>query len=160
MAPALRQKKFKVEIRFTVRMDEIEAEPANPSFAWQLQQALLKDEPALSRLMQSAMFNKLQGYADYLAAQDELTSLKEAAQALLTEDHGEAVPRGADFTQDTRPLRISCMNVRMDDSTIQEQVTPGEGDCQWQMVWQDLRPNSTLGLLFEMLAIPTTPIFL
>ncbi len=68
MAPTLCQKKFKVELALTVTMDEVDAEPSNQAFAWQLQQALLRDETALSRLMLSAMLNKLQGYADYLAA--------------------------------------------------------------------------------------------
>lgn len=155
MAPALRQKKFKVEFEFTVSMDEVDPQESMPSLARQLQQALLADDSALSRLMLSAVLNKLQGYADYLADQDDLAPLKKIAQAIEPGD--QVLPAGADFSAETRALRTSAMQVRIDSSAIQEEIHPGAGEAaQWQPVWRDLRPESELGRLFEQLAIPTT----
>ncbi|RPJ50817.1 MAG: hypothetical protein EHM21_04160 [Chloroflexi bacterium] len=157
MAPALRQKKLKLELTFTVNMAEIESDFPHPSLARRLQQALLNDETALTRLMVGAMLNELHGYADYLADQDSLPMLKEAAQALPSGDPQLPISDFA-FAQETSPLRITCMNARLESSAIQEQVNPGNGECAWHTVWRDLRPDSALGLLFEQLAIPTTPI--
>ncbi len=153
MAAALRQKKFKVEITLTVAMEEVDAELF---FSHQLQQALLQDETVLSRLMLSAALYKLQGYADYLAAQDDLLPLRKAEHAL--EPMNQPAPSGVDFAGETRALRTCCLDVQINSSAIREEVRPGKGEGHWQPVWRDLRPESPLGRLFERLAIPTTPL--
>lgn len=157
MATPLRQKKIKVELTLSVAMNEVEV-VSQDAFLQRLQQALLRDETALSRLMISAVVNKLQGYADYLAAQDDLSPLMKAAKALPPEEEHAPVSLGTNFAEETRPLRSACMDVQMISSTISEEVNAAEETPRWQPIWRDLRLESPLGQLFKKLGIPSRPV--
>lgn len=158
MATTLRQKKIKVEFTLTVTMKEVDAESTQNAFLQKLQQALLNDETALSRLMICAVVNQLQGYTDYLAAQDDLSPLLKVGKTLAPDEGNAYISLGSDFAEETRPLRNACMEVQMLSSTIAEDVKTTEGDHQWRPIWRDLRLESPLGQVFEKLGIPSVPV--
>ncbi|HEY3344848.1 MAG TPA: hypothetical protein VGJ97_07965 [Anaerolineaceae bacterium] len=164
MTQPLIQKTFKMEIEFTVSMDGIAgADPAadaagDLSTSLQtLQRALVEHEPVLRQQMLAAVFNKLQEYSDYLAAQDSLTPLMALAAGLDTQDQDAFGTTRADFLDATRTLRTASLTARVSDCSIQEQVTCA-GDCPtWQPAWTDLRPHSDLGHMLEALCVPVAP---
>jgi hypothetical protein len=164
MTQPLIQKTFKMEIEFTVSMDGIPgADPAADSAGdlipslQSLQRALVECEPVLRQQMLAAVFNKLQEYSDYLAAQDSLTPLMALAAGLDAQDQEPLGTTRADFLDATRPLRTASLTARVSDCSILEQMTH-PGDCPtWQTSWTDLRPHSDLGRQLEALCVPVAP---
>jgi hypothetical protein len=162
MSQVLAQKTFKVELEFTVQMHELEEHKpgdrypgSRMHFLKQLQKALLKDEPALLRQMVAALLNKLQDYADYLAAQNNLLSLKKAADSMNPADRAYQDDTFETFGDLTRAVRISAMDARLEHSTIQEKSTCG--DCSPDRpVWEDLRQGTEYGKLLAKFVNPAT----
>lgn len=152
MAAPLLQKKFRMELDFTVTMDSIEEYYSNASapnqalpYLQQLQAALLNDGPALLRLIQARLVNQLQEYTDHLAGQDSLEGLRRLDASLQAEDPDgfESIP--LDLTLLSRPIRISTLDACLSGSSISEAQLDAEGLPHWLPVWADLLPQSPLG---------------
>jgi hypothetical protein len=164
MTKKLAQKTFKVEIEITVDMEEVEEEHLPTQGAAdrlthlkRLQQALLKNEAALTEQMLSAALDKLQEYLDYLVTQDNMRSLEKVADSLEREERQYFEKNEGDFTWLTRPLRQSSLVVRLESGTVHERVNGGEAEAGWQTVWSDLMQESKLTGLLEQLSI-TVPL--
>ena len=160
MAKRVARKTFKVELEFTVDMEELgEEHLASPGDPQQLpclkrlQEILLKNEAALSEQMLSAALGQLQEYMDYLVTQDDLNSLAKAADRLDREDRKFFEKHECDFAELTRPLRCSSLSVRLDGSTIHEKVEDAQAEEGWQPIWSDLMPQAELNRLPEELSI-------
>ena len=108
------QKTFKMELEFTVTMDELGEEHLGSSdicctlpLLKQLQQALVKHEPALIRQMLAGAVSKLQEYADYLASQNTVETLKQVVATLEPEEQeyfAEAGDQFSDLANARKPL--------------------------------------------------------
>jgi hypothetical protein len=150
------RKTYKIELVMTVTADEVGEEHlcANDPEALRhlqtLQQALLKNEPALLRHLLAAVFVKMQEYSDDLTGQDDLTSLMEAADELEPEDRDFFKKSPAALT---RPLRTSTLSVSLEKSSISEKAPGDEAEDEWRSVWSDLRPESELA---RWMAEPTS----
>jgi len=165
MANPLSQKTFKMEFEFSVAMDEVGEEhlgtidpDLNLAYLKKLQQALAGDETALVRQMLRAALVKLQEYADYLAAQDCLTPLIQAAARLEEDDQALPGSSRSDLLDLTRPIRVNSLAARLERGAIHEQISVGEGESRWEPVWTDLRPGTEFGRMLDRYAIPTAPV--
>ncbi len=157
----LSQKTFKMELEFAVTMDELGEEHLGSSdicctlpLLKQLQQALLNHEPALLRQMLAGALSKLQEYTDYLAAQSPVDSLKQVAETLEPEEREYFDESGDQFTNLTRPIRLSSISTHLVSSTIQEKVATPEGDGGLKPVWTDLFPETEFGKQLARLSPP------
>jgi hypothetical protein len=160
MAKKLAQKTFKIEFEITVEMEEVGQEhlhanqPARLLPRLQrLQQALLNDEPALLELMSAAALNKLQGYLDYVATQDDLAALFQVASSLYARDQDFFQKYRCDFADLTRPVRVSSLTSRLNRSVVEERTTGAAGETEWEPVWSDLLAESALGRLLAKMSI-------
>jgi len=164
MTTPLSQKKFKMEIEFTVTMNAVEDDASGkkepdgsfPSVN-RLQQALADDDVILAQQMITAAFVKLQEYADFVAGQDSLSPLLTLAASLAPcEQEGFGLTR-SDFIEATRQLRVSSLSANIDGSSVAELI-PGESGCPvWRQVWSDLRPGTELGRWMEHFYVPVAP---
>jgi hypothetical protein len=161
MPHALSQKTFKMELEFTVTMAELGEEHLGNSdicctlpLLKQLQQALVNHEPALLRQMLAGAVSKLQEYADYLATQSTEESLKQVAETLEPEEREYFEESGDQFTNLTRPIRISSISTRLVNSAIQEKVVSPEGESTLKPVWNDLYPETEFGKQLARLSPP------
>jgi hypothetical protein len=166
MAQELSRQTFKLELEFTVAMDQITAQEvdcceAQRHLPWlaHLQQALLASEPALLRLMFSAIVGKLQSYSDFLAGQDDLAPLNAVASGLDPVDLSDDDLPAGDFADLTRPLRTAAFSAHLQRAELYEQASPApDGQASpWKAVWKDLRLGTRIGKLFEQLHIPAAP---
>jgi hypothetical protein len=155
------QKTFKMEIEFTVTMDELGEEHLSGDevcctlpLLKQLQQALLKHEPALNRHMLAGAISKLQEYADYLAAQSSVYSLKQVAETLEPEEREFFEESDNQFSNLTRPIRLSSITTHLVSSAIQEKVPGLEGGSSLKPVWTDLYPETEFGRRLARIAPP------
>jgi hypothetical protein len=163
MSTPLAQKTFKMELEFTVTMNELEGEQSDDSasnrklsFLKLLQKAVVQDEPALLRQMLGAILTKLQEYADYLAFQSNILSLKKVAAAMNPEDRAfwdESIENFADLT---RPLRITSFSTQLGYGTVREKLESEECQPKYKLVWDDLRLGTEYGKLLEKYANPAT----
>ena len=155
------QKTFRMELEFTVTMNELEGEHPGDSaanrrlsFLKLLQKAVVQNEPALIRQLLGAVLNKLQDYVDYLSGQNTLLSLSKVAAALPPEERAYLEETHENFADLTRPLRITSISTRLEHSTIQE--TTGSDECASgaKPVWDDLRQGTEYGRLLEKYSNP------
>ena len=163
MTSPLAQKTFKLELEFTVTMDELTPEHLGSKeqsyhlpFLQRLQQALVEHEPDLVRHMLTAVQNKLQEYADYLAAQGDIKPLQRVAQTLEPDVHDFFEQPEAEFALLTRSLRLSSMTTRLNRSTVHEVNCCGESESVPRQVWADLRRDGEVGSLMEKMGIAET----
>ncbi len=163
MTSPLAQKTFKLELEFTVTMDELTPEHLGSKessyhlpFLQRLQQALVDHEPDLIRHMLTAVHNKLQEYVDYLAAQEDINPLRKVVQALEPDEREFFEQPEAEFAVLTRSLRLSSMTTRLNRSTIHEVNCCGENENAPRQVWSDLRRDGEVGLLMEKMGIAET----
>ena len=163
MTSPLAQKTFKLELEFTVTMDELT--PAHLGsrelshhfpFLQRLQQALLEHEPDLIRHMLISVQNKLQEYADYLAAQGDIKPLMKVAQTLESDVRDFFEQPEAQFAQATRPIRLASMTTRLNHSTIHELNCCAEEGAPPRQVWADLRREGEVGFLMEKMGVAET----
>ncbi len=166
MANKVAQKTFKVELEITVDMHEVGEEHLSiPGASHQLphlkrlQEALLSNEAALTEQMLAVVLGKLQEYLDYVVNQDDLSSLEKVVNTLDREDRKFFEKHKSDFAGLTRPMRRSCLSVRLDASTIHEMVNAAEAERGWQPVWNDLLPESELSKLLEKLSISVPQVY-
>jgi hypothetical protein len=164
MARQLSQKKFKLEIEFTVTMNAVEDDASgkngpdgsNASLEG-LQKALAENDVVLAQQMIAAAFVKLQEYTDYIAGQDNVSPLIALSASLEPAEQETLGLTRSDFLDATRQLRTNGLNANVDGSSVVELV-PGEGGCPvWRQVWSDLRPGTELGRLMEHFYIPVAP---
>ena len=161
MPHPISQKTFKMELEFTVTMDELGEEHLGSSdicctlpLLKQLQLALVAHEPALLRHLLAGALSKLQEYADYLAGQGTVEALKEVAETLEPEEREYFEESGNQFTNLTRPIRVSSISTRLVSSTIQEKVPATEGKVELKPVWNDLYPQTEFGKQLARLSPP------
>ena len=159
----LSQKTFKMELEFTVTMDELTEEHLDKDelkqplpFLQCLQQALLHHEPSLIRHMLAAVQNKLQEYADYLAAQGEIKPLTKVARTLEPDIRDFFEQSEAQFAQITRPIRFSSMTARLNHSTIYEVDCCAGPKNAPRQVWADMRLGGEYGPLMEKMGVAET----
>lgn len=164
MPGQITHKQFKLQIEFTVAMEDVgerqstEAGDASPDSLKWLQLALLGDEAALVRQMLAAGFGRLQDYADYLAGQDAVTPLAKLAADLRLEDPALSGASLNEFADATRPLRIDSFTASIDGCTIQQKVETGTEETLWQPVWSDLQAKTDLGRQLRQYGIPSAPL--
>jgi len=165
MAQECSCKTFKLELEFTVAVDEITAghldgceEQRQLPWLKRLQQALLGSETALRRAMFAAIAGKLQAYSDFLAGQDDLASLEAVAGEMDGADLPSMDFPEGDFADLTRPLR-GTISARIQHAALYEQAPNpvNMGSAPWRPVWKDLRLGTRIGRLFEQLNIPAAP---
>ncbi len=154
-------KTFRMELEFTVTMNELEGEhpgdsPANRrlSFLKLLQKAVVQNEPALIRQMLGSVLNKLQDYVDYLSGQNTLLSLNQVAAAMPPEERAYLEETHENFADLTRPLRITSISTHLEHSAIQETTGCGECASTPKAVWDDLRQGTEYGRLLEKYSNP------
>ena len=162
MADPILQKTYKIEITISVRMAEVgESHPDQPGQGdelqalRQLQQALVQDEPTLSRQMLATAFGQLQEYLDHQTAADPCQELRQLAERLETTQPDLAFPDGADFADLTRPLRVGCMSAEIQSSQVLEKVCRGDAPPDWKLAWDDLLHSSELGRQMADFGIPS-----
>ena len=158
--PAL-QRTYKVEIEITVQMDEVggehlaETSPEGALFSLKaLQQALLADEPELTRQLLSAVTCRLQEYTDRLAEEGSQSPLARLAEQLDLENPAVHPPYDQDFADFTRPLRAGCISARVERSLIQEKTCCETAEPGWKPVREDLILTSELGRALSGYGVP------
>ncbi len=163
MSNPIVQKTFRMELEFTVTMNELEGEHPGDSavnrrlsFLKLLQKAVVQDEPALIRQMLGAVLNKLQEYVDYLSGQSTLLSLKKVAAAMPSEERAYLDDTRENFADLTRPLRITSISTRLEHSTVQETTACDPCAPSAKPVWDDLRQGTEYGRLLEKYSNPAT----
>jgi hypothetical protein len=145
MAAPLSQKTFKLELEFTVTVEELDEKHLAPNippqalpYLKQLQEAMVKDEQALLQQIMTQITAKLQQYTDHLAAQEDLTNLKQIDANLEIDDRDCFNPSDRDFSELTRPIRISAIKTELESCTLDEKIQDPQGNIQLEPTWSDL----------------------
>ncbi len=152
MAAAASRKKFRMELEFTVTMDEVSEQHLNANIPPQalpylkhVQEALLSDENVLYQQILLNLVSQIQTYTDGLARQDNPNYLNRIDAAQGQDDSTGNPPPDIDFGLLTHPIRVSCLTSSLTDSKLSEEKTGQQGETRWETVWRDLRPQSELG---------------
>ena len=164
MAASLSQKTFKLELEFSVNIEELDKQHLYPNlppealpYLKRLQEALVKDEPALIQQIMTQIVAKLQQYADHLAAQDNLASLKQIDANLEVEECACFNPSDLDFSELTRPIRVSAIETELESCTLNEKVQEPQGELHWEAAWRDLWKQSEFVRLAGKYPLHPTP---
>jgi hypothetical protein len=163
MAAPLSKKTFKLELEFTVSMEELGEKHLTPNlpsealpYLKQLQESLVENEPALLQQIMTQIAAKLQQYTDHLAAQNNLALLKQIDATLEVDDCTWFNPSDHDFSELTRPVRISAMKTELESCTLDERVQDPQGKVYWEAAWNDLWMQSQLVRLAGKYPAPAT----
>jgi hypothetical protein len=155
------QKKYHFEIEITVQVDEIGEEHLQKDQAAgllarlkRLQQALMDDGPALTNQMRAAAAEKLQEYMDGAVTQGTLAELSRLAEQLDPEDQDYFAEHLAEFSDLTRPLRLSCQKAHITKSRVYEEQNPSDQSHPPRLVWVDLMVESEFGRMLRQIVTP------
>lgn len=151
MDAPLSQKKFKLELEFTVTVDEVDQQHLTQNlplealpYLKQLQDALVNNEPAMIQQIMMQIVASLQQYTDHLAAQNDKTGLQQIDAAVTVDDCACFNPADLDFLELTRPVRVSAINAQIESCTLNEKLQDTQDETRWEAVWSDLWMQSEL----------------